>query len=149
MLDLACGHGRNARWLAQQGLQVHAVDIDQTALDSLCDTPAIQPLQADLEQSAWPYGATQFDAIVVGRYLHRPLLPLLPASLAVGGILIYETFMQGQQQYGRPQRDEFLLRENELLDIYSQHLEVLAFEQGLLQEAPPAMLQRICARKNA
>lgn len=144
---MACGHGRNTRWLAQQGYRVAAVDLNRAALDTLLGDPAIQPLQADLEQAPWPYADTHFDAIVVCRYLHRPLLPQLHASLAPGGILIYETFMQGQQQYGRPQHDEFLLQDNELLRSYSPLMQILAFEQGLLQQAPPAMLQRICARK--
>ena len=60
---------------------------------------------------------------------------LLAATLKPGGILIYETFMQGQQAYGRPHNSDFLLAEDELLDIYMPQLKILAFEQGVLEPA--------------
>jgi len=147
VLDVAAGYGRNTRWLLEQGYRVEAVDIDHAALDSLKHLPGIRLLQADLEQAAWPYADKRFDAIVVCRYLHRPLMSLLAAALKPGGILVYETFMQGHQAYGRPRNPDFLLAENELLDIYMPLLNILAFEQGMLQKTPPAMLQRMCAVK--
>jgi len=150
VLDVAAGYGRNTRWLLEQGYRVEAVDINQAALDSLQHLPGIRLRQADLEQAAWPYANEQdeqFDGIVVCRYLHRPLMNLLAATLKPGGILIYETFMQGQQAHGRPHNPDFLLAEDELLKIYMPQLKILAFEQGMLEQNPPAMLQRICALK--
>lgn len=149
VLDVAAGSGRNARWLAQQGYQVEAVDINAAALSSMHGVANIQTRQADLETGPWPYSKQQFDAIVVCRYLHRPLLKLLPASLKPGGILVYETFMQGQQAYGRPHNADFLLNDEELLHVYAAQLSVLAFEQGSFSSSPGgpvAMLQRLCAR---
>jgi hypothetical protein len=70
---------------------------------------------ADLESAPWPYANQKFDAVVVCRYLHRPLLPILATSLAAHGVLIYETFMQGHEVYGQPQNPDFLLNSNELL----------------------------------
>jgi len=145
ILDVASGYGRNARWLAAQGYQLEAVDKDAMALQSMHGVANINTRLADIEADAWPYVNRQFDAIVVCRYLYRPLLPLLVHSLAPGGVLIYETFMDGQQHYGRPQNPNFLLTSNELLRVYMADLTVVAFEQGLLQQSPPAMLQRICA----
>lgn len=148
VLDLASGSGRNARWLASRGFQVEAVDHDEAALESMRGMDNITLTLADLENGTWPYADKSFDAIVVCRYLHRPLLPLLPDSLAPGGVLIYETFMQGHEGYGRPKNPDFLLTPDELLDAFACRMQVIAFEQGLLEESPPAVIQRICAIRN-
>jgi len=147
-MDVAAGYGRNARWLAEQGYQVVAVDKDAAALQSMDDLSNIKTQVADIETGGWPYADGQFDAIVVCRYLHRPLFAKLIQSLAPGGVLIYETFMEGHQAYGRPQNPDYLLKSNELLEVFSPELTVVDFEQGLLQQSPPAMLQRICAIKS-
>lgn len=147
VLDLACGSGRNARWLAAQGFTVEAVDRDAAALDSMQAIGAIHTRLADLEQAAWPYAGENFDAIVVCRYLHRPLLPLLAGSLAPGAILIYETFMCGHESYGRPRNPDFLLRPNELLQTYGEGFMLIGFEQGVLEQPKPALMQRICAKR--
>jgi SAM-dependent methyltransferase len=147
VLDLAAGYGRNSLWLAQQGFTVEAVDRDAVALSSLAPYNHIRCTVADLEAGAWPYQEASFDAVVVFRYLHRPLWHSLIDALAPNAVLIYETFMQGQEVWGRPQRAEFLLKPNELIDVLSPHLWIADFEQGLLQQEPPAMLQRICAIK--
>lgn len=148
VLDLAAGRGRNARWLSEQGFQVEAVDRDAAALAQMQGLKNLTLLQADLEQGVWPYAGQKFDGIVVCRYLHRPLLPVLANSLAAGGVLIYETFMQGQQQFGRPSSDDFLLQPGELLACYKLSLQVMNFEEGELGGVnQPAMLQRIVAIK--
>ena len=126
-----------------------AVDKDAAALESMVGLANINTHLADIEANAWPYAGLSFDAIVVCRYLYRPLFPKLVESLALGGVLIYETFMRGHEAYGRPQNPDFLLTSNELLQAFMPELTVVAFEQGLLQESPPAMLQRICAVKTA
>lgn len=148
VLDVAAGRGRNAGWLSKQGFQVEAVDRDTAALAHMQGLKGLTLLQADLEQGPWPYAGEKFDGIVVCRYLHRPLLPLLADSLAAGGVLIYETFMQGQQQFGRPSSAAFLLEPGELLACYASSLRVKSFEEGehgTLDQ--PAMLQRIVAIK--
>lgn len=145
VLDLACGYGRNAHWLARQGWQVLAVDRDPEALATLTGMPGIAALQADLEGAPWPLAGRRFDGIVVCRYLHRPLLPTLLESMAAGGVLIYETFMDGQETLGRPHNPDFLLRQDELLTTCKESLQVVAFEQGIFNEPEPAFLQRICA----
>jgi SAM-dependent methyltransferase len=147
VLDLACGGGRNARWLAGRGWRVDAVDRDPAALAGLSGVEDVRILQADLEDARWPYAGRKFDGIVVCRYLYRPLLPLLAESLAESGVLIYETFMMGQEQYGRPSNPDFLLRPDELLQAFSGTMQVVAFEQGVVNEPMPAILQRICAQR--
>jgi len=145
VLDLACGHGRHARYLAGCGCRVTAVDRDPDALASLAGNPAVEVMALDLEGGWWPFAGRQFDAIVVVRYLHRPLLPALLDSLASDGLLIYETFMRGNEVYGRPSNPDFLLAPDELLDWARPRLRTLAFEQGRSDGERPAVVQRICA----
>lgn len=91
VLDLACGRGRHARWLAARGHAVLAVDRDAAALAELAgqmeqagaaSPGGVEILQADLEQGVWPLAGRRFDGIVVTNYLHRPLFPHLRAALA-------------------------------------------------------------------
>lgn len=139
VLDIACGAGRHALLFAQRGLQVVAVDREPQSI------PGVRFVQADLENgSAWPLPGERFSAIVVANYLHRPLFPQLEASLAEGGVLIYETFMAGNERYGRPTNPAFLLRPGELLQAFSR-LTPVAFEQGQVDAPKPAMIQRLCA----
>jgi len=145
VLDVAAGYGRNARWLAEHGYRVEAVDRNADALKSLNGISGIHTRIADLENADWPYVSQQFDAVIVCRYLHRPLFQYLISSLAPQGLLIYETFMQGQESYGKPNNPDFLLQPDELVEAFGKDLNVLAFEQGELEKSPPAMLQRLCA----
>lgn len=148
VLDLAAGHGRHARALAAAGLAVDAVDRDQAALDALRRITGVRVHAADLEAGAWPFAARLFDAIVVTNYLWRPLLPHLAASLAPGGVLIYETFGVGNEKFGKPSNPEFLLRNGELLEFArSSALTVVAFESGLTARPGLAVIERICARR--
>ena len=143
VLDVAAGNGRHARYLARLGFCVEAVDRDVSGLSA---QPNLAVRQADLENDLWPYCGRQFAAIVVTNYLHRPLFPLLLDALAPDGVLIYETFMVGNERYGRPANPDFLLKPNELLGV-TEGLEVLGFEQGYAADPRPAMVQRICARR--
>lgn len=146
VLDVAAGSGRNARWLAQQGFSVEAVDRDAEALASMKGVDNIHLRLADIENDAWPYAGQQFDAIVVCRYLHRPLFLALSESLKAGGVMIYETFMQGHEAYGRPTNPDFLLKQDELLQVFSPSMEIIAFEQGFETSPKAAMMQRLCAK---
>lgn len=144
-LDVACGHGRHARHLAALGCRVTAVDRDAAALGALAGLDRVRVVHADLEGAPWPFEAGTFDGVVVTNYLHRPLFDALAGSLAAGGVLIYETFMQGNERYGKPSNPDFLLRPYELADAWRGRLEVAAFEQGRVERPKPAVVQRICA----
>ena len=141
VLDVACGRGRNARWLASRGMRVTGIDRDHEALEGL--RSVIECVQADLEGAPWPLPGRQFDAVVVTNYLWRPLWPELLGALAHAGVLLVETFADGQQNVGRPTRPEFLLRHGELLHL-CQALRVVAYEDGVLQ-TPLRYIQRIVA----
>jgi SAM-dependent methyltransferase len=150
VLDLACGAGRHSRYLATCGYAVLAVDRDVALLDGLrhwatWSAAPIETLQCDLESSPWPFQAGIFAAIVVTNYLHRPLFTPLLAAMRPGGVLIYETFAEGHQHYGRPRNPAFLLGRDELLELIPHNWTVVAFEQGLEDGQSPAVRQRICA----
>ena len=145
VLDLACGNGRHSRYLAALGHGVEAVDRDSEALAALAGERGIATRAADLEQGPWPYAAQRFDGIVVTNYLYRPRLGDLLRTLMPGGVLIYETFMVGNEKFGKPSNPDFLLRPGELLDVVRPTLNVVAFEQGRIETPKPAVVQRICA----
>lgn len=150
VLDLACGAGRHAVLLAGLGYLVEAVDRDVSALAPLDAGDLIRPHVADLEGGAWPYTGRRFAGIVVTNYLYRPRLDALPAVLDTPGILIYETFMRGNEAYGKPANPDFLLSSQELLDWARRHaLTVLAFEEGYVDLPKPAMVQRLCAMRGS
>lgn len=145
VLDVACGRGRHARYFAARGHPVAAVDRDPAALDELAGIPGIVASCVDLEQGDWPYPGEQFAGIVVANYLHRPLFAQLLLALAPAGALIYETFAEGNERFGRPSNPAFLLRPGELLDVARGRLRVLAYEDLFVNDPKPAMVQRICA----
>jgi SAM-dependent methyltransferase len=146
VLDVACGRGRHSVLFAARDCAVTAVDRDAQALTELAGVANVTTLVCDLEAAAWPFDpGRRFDAIVVTRYLHRPLFGQLLRSLADDGVLLYETFAAGNEAYGRPSRPEFLLDENELLAIAPDRLTLIAFEQGLVEGPKPAVLQRLAA----
>ena len=130
LLDVACGSGRHARLFAERGVHVTAVDRDAVALQSLNGIDDIDVECRDIETDAWPYGSHSFDAVVVCNYLWRPAFGALLATLKPGGVLLYETFMDGNERYGKPTRFDFLLRSNELIARTYSAFRVLAYEEG-------------------
>lgn len=148
VLDVASGGGRHSRLFLELGYPVTAVDIDISGLDDIAGAANLEIVEADLEDGGhWPFAGRTFGGIVVTDYLYRPILPLLAACLAPGGVLIYETFADGNARFGRPKNPDFLLRPNELLDAFEDVLQIVAFEQGLVQTPRPAARQRLCATK--
>lgn len=138
VLDVASGPGRHARFFADRGLEVIAVDREVQSI------PGVRFLKADLENgSPWPFAGQRFGGIVVTNYLYRPLLAQLADALDDGGALIYETFMVGNEKYGKPSNPDYLLRPGELLHAFST-LTVVAFEQGTVERPKKALIQRAC-----
>jgi SAM-dependent methyltransferase len=147
VLDLACGGGRHANFLANLSYPVLAVDQDVDAVQKLA-CPLISREALNLELPEWPLKNHQFSGIVVTNYLYRPHLNELPKMLLAGGVLIYETFAQGNAQFGKPSNPNFLLNTGELLAFAQQHgLKVVAYEDIYVDEPKPAMVQRLCALK--
>jgi SAM-dependent methyltransferase len=144
VLDLAAGGGRHALFFAERGNKVVAVDRDTSRLPAHAN---IEPLTADLEDgSAWPLAGRRFGAAVVTNYLHRPLMPALIDTLEPNGVLLYQTFMEGNERFGKPSRPEHLLKDGELLELVRGKFSVTAYEARLISD-PMAMVQRIAARR--
>ena len=142
VLDVACGTGRHSRFLLELGHDVTAVDREAQSI------AGVRFVQANLEDgSPWPLPGERFQGIVVTNYLHRPLFPVLADALAPGGVLLYETFMQGNERFGKPSNPAFLLRPGELWQAFAG-LHIVAFEQGRAREPKPAMIQRLCAKRD-
>ncbi len=136
VLDLAAGGGRHTRFFAARGHPVLAVDRDISRLPG--------GLARDLEDgSPWPFADRRFGAVAVVNYLHRPTLATAISLVAPGGLLLYETFAEGQQAFGRPRNPDFLLQPGELLRAVHGRLVVLAYEHG--RTDGPRMVQRIAA----
>ncbi len=143
VLDVACGHGRHMRWFAQRGHAVTGVDRDAPALTAAGAWGAV--LQADIESGPWPLPGRRFGAVVVTNYLWRPLLPTILNAVEPGGVLLYETFAQGNETVGKPSRPDFLLRTGELLALCAgPDWRVVAYEDGFLTP-PDRYVQRIAA----
>jgi tellurite methyltransferase len=129
-LDLACGMGRNGLSLLARGITVVFADRDRQSLEQITTQLESDSFkrqkhlgrtwQVDFEDAdTRPLEAESFGAIVVFRYLHRPLLEGIKEAVIPGGLVIYETFTQGQAKFGRPRNPDFLLRKGELKECFS------------------------------
>lgn len=132
-LELACGLGGNARFLAQCGLKTHAWDISDNALTVLNNYASlnhlsITPLITDLEQMLLPY--QQFDVIVVSRYLDRHQFKAIEEAIKPNGLLFYQTFLAPVQDNG-PQNPNFYIQPNEFNQAWSK-LKTLVYGEGFL-----------------
>lgn len=146
-LDLACGSGRNAVYLALHGFEVTAIDRLPDALDKTRDLAhrsgvALRTLERDLERPGALDGLAA-DLIVVVRYLERSLFPLLGRVLNPGGILVYETFTTAQAALGHPKNPRFLLQPGELRAAF-EDLQIVDSAEGFFEGAH---LARLVARR--
>lgn len=141
VLDVACGRGRHVRWFVSHLAQVTGIDRDAEAVAPLANVARV--VVADIENAPWPLAGETFDAVVVTNYLWRPLLATIVASVAPGGVLLYETFGHRQAEFGTPRRPEFLLQPRELLKA-TEGLNVLAYEDLVLDD-PKRHVQRVAA----
>lgn len=145
LLDVACGSGRHLALGLALGYRVTGVDRDLSPLSPQVRAGGAEVIAADLEDgSPWPLGDRRFAGVIVTNYLWRPLLPAIVAAVALDGIVIYETFAQGNERLGRPRNPDFLLRPGELLDVVRPSLTVVAYEHVRLA-APDRIVQRVAA----
>lgn len=144
VLDLACGSGQNGLFLLEQCVPVIFADRSAAALDN-CRAGVARLSQAlqsnasywqiDFEQQAHnPLAAGHYAAILVFRYLHRPLIPAIRDALMPGGLLIYETFTLDNRQFGRPNNPDFLLKPGELSGWFADWQPL--HDQELIEQQP-------------
>ena len=132
-LDLACGRGGNALYLAARGLVTHAWDISPVAVKALSDRARRNGLPLVAQQrdvSAHPPEPETFDIIVVSRFLDRTLAPAICAALRERGLLFYQTFIREKTADTGPNNPAYRLEANELLRLFqSLHL-IYYHEEG-------------------
>ena len=153
--DLACGRGRHAAAVAERGARVLALDRSAGALAdlrlrALAQSLPIEPVRADLESGAGiPLRPGACAAVLVFRFLYRPLVQEICDTLTPGGLLLYETFTIHQREFGYgPRNPAFLLEPGELRGLFPE-LEILDYFEGVTDDPRPAALARLLARRRA
>jgi SAM-dependent methyltransferase len=129
VLDLACGNGRNGLYLVNQNIPVVFADIKESALEQVKNSVTDHSCEVRSSENFWnldfeqegikPLSGKSFSAIIVFRYLHRPLFEQIKKAVTAGGYVVYETFTVDQPQFGRPKSPDFLLKHGELAQIFS------------------------------
>ncbi len=152
VLDLACGRGRHSLAAAAAGIPVVGIDRNRARLEELREAAAqsalaVETFLADLENpAAIPLRSHCCGAVLVFRYLHRPLIPAITRVLGPGGLLVYETFTINQRALGTgPRNPDHLLEPGELPELFSE-LELLDYWEGLSGEIEHPQVARITAR---
>ncbi len=136
-LDVAMGGGRNAVYLAMHGFIVEGVDISSEAVDNARklaqqEGVTITAEVVDLEGS-YTIEKDRYDVIICFNYLQRNLIPRMKNGLRRGGLVVYETFIVDQAEWGRPKNPEYLLKHNELLDMF-RDFRCLRYREGLVED---------------
>lgn len=149
-LDIACGRGRNALYLAELGWTVTGVDVSEEALAQLAAEATrrnlkIETRQVDLEETPQLTGDT-FDLVIDLFYLHRPLLPSLRQSVRPGGVAVLRTFSQAGSFPGGPENPDIVLRPGELPEVF-RGWEILLHEEGIEPSRKGGSLAGIVARR--
>jgi SAM-dependent methyltransferase len=152
-LDLACGAGRNALFLAAAGYRVDAMDISAVALERGADRAQELGVEVDwieVDLDGAELAAERYDLVVVSRYGNPALTGALAASLRDGGYLIYEQHLQTEREVGGPGSQRFRLGPNELLGMFAA-LRVLYYREGLMQDpdGPLMALAQLVACKGS
>lgn len=149
VLDLACGRGRHTRHFLDRGYRVTAIDRDVSDLADIAENSDLEIVEADLEADGanWPLGDRVFAGVVVSNYLWRPLLSKIVSAVAPGGVLIYQTFAKGNERFIRPRNPDHLLLPGELEHAVKGQLEVIDQFHGEVSTPRPAVIQRLCARR--
>ncbi len=130
-LDLASGLGGNAVFLSQHGLDVHAWDISEQAINKLikfCEKNDIHIKATVRDVLEHPPIANSFDVICVSYFLERNITNSIISALKPKGLLFYQTFIhENVTEYG-PSNPKYRLAENELLSLFSP-LHILAYQE--------------------
>ena len=136
LLDVAMGAGRNAIYLAGMGFDVEGIDISSEAVSNVLESArkaevTIKARTVDLE-SEYQIDKGVYDVIVCFNYLQRSLIPQIKDGLRKRGMVVYETFLVEQAQWGKPTNPDYLLKHNELLDMF-RDLRCLRYREGIIE----------------
>jgi len=132
-LDLACGLGGNAFFMAKHGLSVDAWDISDVAVERINNRTQANPVHAsavDVDNAAFP--VEKYDVITVSRFLNRDIAPQLIAALKPNGLLFYQTFTLEKAIAGGVSNPKFLLKRAELLSLFASLSPIIYHEEGAI-----------------
>ena len=150
MLDFASGEGRHCINLANSKRAITAIDKDYKKLEKYKSLNNIKTICFDLEtDEEWPLKNNWYDIIIVVNYLYRPKIKNLTNLLKEGGYLFYETFSVGNEKYGSPKNPNFLLRDRELINVFSKHFTILSYFNGKVKSEKISIKQRCALKKMA
>jgi hypothetical protein len=142
-LDLACGSGRDAVYLASKGWNMDVIDYSFDALErakflAARNEVSLTTHSIDLEKAPelFTNRLDKYDLINVIRYLHRPLLPMIKQKLTARGFLVYQTFLVGCENFSGPKKPRFLLERGELSRVFTNP-DVILDEVVLLPDGRP------------
>lgn len=142
VLDIAMGTGRNAIYLAGMGFDVEGVDVSAAAVTSALKMAqrsgvSIKAQVVDLEDNFHIKRGT-YTVIICFNYLQRSLIPRIKDGLRKRGMIVYETFLTDQAQWGKPKNPDYLLKHNELLDMF-RDFRCLRYREGLIENGKDKM----------
>ena len=150
ILDFASGNGRNSVHLAGKNRNITAIDKDNMKLVQYDHFEYIKTICFDLETNQnWPFKQKYYDIIIVVNYLYRPKIKEIMKLLKNGGYLFYETFSVGNEIYGSPKNPNFLLKDKELLNLFSKENEILSYFNGKVIEEKVSIKQRCLIKKTS
>jgi tellurite methyltransferase len=149
-LDIAMGGGRNSVYLAQKGFDVEGIDNSQDAIKMANELAhekgvSITTRLVDLEKDTY-IKELAYDSIICFNYLQRSLFPFIRNGLRKNGVIVYETYIVDQAQFGRPKNPDHLLKHNELLVLF-RGFRVLRYQEGIMEEE--RAVAGIIAQKNS
>ncbi len=152
-LDLAAGAGRDSVYLAKRGWHVTALDINEDSLQrcqhlARSNQVELTTLSRDLEGSSPELNDLSADLVLVMRYLHRPLFPVIDQMISPGGAIIVSTFMIGCEQFGSPRNPNYLLAPGELSSTFSNYQIIVDEQRKLADGRPVALFVGIKASEN-
>jgi len=135
-LDVAMGTGRNTIYLAKMGFDVEGVDVSPEAVNTVLESArkngvTIRTQVADLEGNYY-IEKDAYEVIICFNYLQRSLMPQIKDGLRKGGMVVYETFIIDQVQFGKPKNPDYLLRHNELLNMF-RDFRCLRYREGIIE----------------
>ncbi|MFZ7104859.1 MAG: class I SAM-dependent methyltransferase [Peptococcaceae bacterium] len=141
-LDIAMGNGRNTIYLARKGLYTEGVDISGEAVKIALERAKsagvkIHARVADIEAEDYIIEKNTYDVIICFNYLHRPLIQRIKDGLKKGGMVVYQTYTVDQLQFGKPSNPDFLLRHNELLEMF-RDFRCLRYFEGIIDNKKAA-----------
>lgn len=150
-LDVACGAGRNALFLAENSYVVDAIDISQVGLDRAARHAESRGLsvnwhRVDLDEDDFEGDA--YDLVLLVRYVNKALIPELIGKLAPGGAFICEQHLVTDEDVIGPRNPAFRFQPGELRS-YAGDLEILHHYEGIIEdpETRRACLSQLIARR--